>query len=106
MSKIWGHIALCFALTACSRSPESLRAEAKQVEQDRVWQTEQARITHELDVRGYAQMGTTPDGKPLYMKRVRYADYGWDRVYFTDDSITANEYCGKNCQTQVTTIRK
>lgn len=65
----------------------------------------QAEIDKQIAEKGYAEVGKTPDGQPLYMKKID-TGYGTDNVYFTKDSITATENCGKNCEKAVTTIRK
>lgn len=61
-------------------------------------------IDLQLKTKGYALVGTTPDGKPLYMKVI---DLGWneDRVYFTDSSITTHSTCGKTCPSSVTFLK-
>ncbi len=62
-------------------------------------------IDKQIAEKGYAEVGKTPDGQPLYMKQID-TGFGTDNVYFTKDSITATEDCGKNCEKAVTTIRK
>lgn len=63
------------------------------------------KINHDLNDKGYAEVGKTPDGQPLYMKTIDLG-HSRDRVYFTKDSISAVEDCGKNCEQTITTTRK
>lgn len=101
MSKFW--LLSLLALGACGSTPEQKVEEAQEALQVAAEERDLNRIQQELVTRGFAQVGTTPSGKPLYMMYVRSSSYISDRVYFSDGSITAREWCGKNCTVSVTT---
>lgn len=60
-------------------------------------------INKELNQKGFAVVGKTPDGRPLLMTTVDGGLFQ-DRVYFAGDSITAVEDCGKSCVKSVPNI--
>lgn len=85
-----------FSLAGCISKEEA--------DQEHQQSNENDKIDADMNKQGFTQVGTTPDGKPLYMKEITKG-YLNDRVYFTDDTITAHEGCGKNCTKNITTIR-
>ena len=90
-------LALAFAIGACNKGSLLTDDEIRKSNEEKV-------IDADIAKRGFTQVGTTPDGKPLFMTVI---NKGWldDRVYFSDDSITAKENCGKNCTRSITSIR-
>lgn len=67
-----------------------------------------AKIDREIEQKGYAVVGTTPDGRPLMMKEIDVGQSIPDRVYFTDSSTMAGisrTSCGKHCLTNSVTVR-
>lgn len=94
MYKVAAFLAL-LSLTACDIEGQDYRdADSRE-----------SNINKEIQQKGFAVVGKTPDGKPLLMTEVSYG-HGSDRVYFAGNSITANENCGKNCEHSITTSSK
>ena len=90
-------LTLMTSLMACDEIKQDNIRVAKQM-------ARQKQVDDQITTRGYAEVGKTPNGHPLYMKEVELGGY-YDRVYFTENSITAREVCGKLCVKSVTTVQ-
>lgn len=97
-------LVVLLTLTQCSESIADQQRDLDETARQEARTVDNKRIADEILTKGIARVGTTPDGKPLYMKEINNG-WSYDRVFFTGTTIGASESCGKNCDTTVTLVK-